>query len=635
MQHQAEKWYLTRQTFPELLHRNIGRFPERKAQIWRDGRGAAASLSYGDLGIVVRELAEGLLSLGVERGDRVAIIAPTVPQWLWADYAILCCGAISVSIHPSLSAYEITEQIRDSGSRFAFVYGESVLERVLTAGSYLKALIWMEDRDMVQRHAGFFTLEAFREAGRTFHRSTPLLYGERWRGVQPEDPMTLIYTSGTTGQAKGVLHTHASMTAACIRDLYMLPLLSETDCLLAYLPLAHSFERQGGHGTAMFAALPIAYGSAKNLGEDLRFFQPTYMMGVPSIYLRLYARVRGTLKGSLQRFLFHRAEQVGLAVIEASLNTEKTVNMAEKGRPWLRASGWIRKGLYLCLDWLVFRKLRQRLGGRLRFVFSAASALPEKICRLYLCAGIRILEGYGATETCNAVTLTPLEAVKPGSAGLFSRGVAHRIAVDGELLVKGDFLFREYWGRPEDTRNVFTDDGYYQTGDVVELLEDGYLRVVDRKKGLLMLSTGHRVAPSKIETLFALSPYIERVLVLGDDRPFPLVLVQPNFRAFVRMFKKHGIPFDEDAVKEGPEGNLLVYPEFVKIPELVTLVEIEVATVNGKLQNFEKIGNYIILNVPLSMERGEVTPTLKIRRDVVISHYRTFIDRAYAKGLRF
>jgi long-chain acyl-CoA synthetase len=635
MHRQAEKWYLTRQTFPELLHRNCLRFPDRPAQLWRDEKGGIARLSYGGLGDVVREIAGGLLSMGVEKGDRVAIAAPTVPQWMWADYAILCTGAITVAIHPSLGAYDMGEQIRDSGSRIVFVCGKAALKSILASGTHtLKAIVWMGSQNLdLPDHPCLCSLEALREDGRRFFNSSPLLYGQRWRGVQPDDPMTLIYTSGTTGQPKGVLHTHGSVTSACIRDLCAVPLLEERDCLLSFLPLSHSFERQCGHGTAMFAAIPIAYGSAQTLGEDLRLFQPTYLMGVPSTYAQIYARVRATLKGSWQHFLFRMAEKKGLWLLDRVMDSQGRVDVRE-GRAWTQGAGWRHRFSYGLVDFFVFRKLRKRLGGRLRFVFSAAGVLPEKLCRLYLCAGIRILEGYGATETCNTVALNPVEAVRPGSVGVFSKGVEYRIAEDGELLVKGPFLFKEYWGRPEETRRVFTPDGFYCTGDVVELLDGGYLRVVDRKKGLLMLNTGQRVASAKLESLFTLSPYIERVVPVGDDRPFAMVLVQPNFRAFIRIFQKHGVPFDTHAVKETADGGLTVYPDFVRIPELVTMVEIEIAAVNEKLQNFEKIRNFVLLHEPLSIERGELTPTLKARRDVVIARYRDSIEKAYAKGPR-
>ncbi|TYT75858.1 AMP-dependent synthetase/ligase [Desulfobotulus mexicanus] len=639
MHQQAKKWYLTRQTFPELFQRNVLRFPERKAQMWRgeNGKDEVVCLSYAELGVMVQEIATGLLAEGIEKGDRVAIVAPTSPQWMWADYAILSAGAISVAIHPVLSAYEMTEQIRDSGARLVFVYGKTVLERLLVSGmKSLKSIVWLGPGEKIPEadfNSGpsfnIVSLETFREKGREFFQKSPLAYGQRWRSVQPDDAMTLIYTSGTTGQAKGVLHTHESMTCACIRDLCALPLLTENDCLLSFLPLSHSYERQCGHGTAMFAAVPIAYALISSLGNDIRLFQPTYMMGVPHTYTKIYTRVEETLKGSFQRFLFRKAKAAGLSFVNGIMDANGCVDMTE-GKTRSGAVFFVSLN-HRIMDFLVYRKLRRRFGGRLRFVFSAAGALPERICRLYMAMGIPILEGYGATETCNTVAINPIEAVKPGSAGRFCKGVEYRLAEDGELLVKGKSLFKEYWNNPMATEAAFTPDGFYRTGDVVEVQEDGYLRVIDRTKGLLMLATGHRVASAKIETLFSLSAYIEKTVTVGDDRPFPVVLVVPDFGAFIRMFRTSGLLFDENLVRQF-DGGYVVSPEFIQIPEVVAMVEIEIALVNEKLQGFEKIRNYLILHENFTMEGGELTPTLKVRRDVVLARYRDDIEKLYEKG---
>ncbi|MCW7752799.1 AMP-binding protein [Desulfobotulus sp. H1] len=632
MYQQAQKWYLTRQTFPELFQRNVARFPDRPAQKWRDEKGNVSSLAYGRLGEVIREISGGLLSRGVKKGDRVAILAPTVPQWLWADYAILCSGAITVAVHPALSALEMAEQVQDSGARWVFIYGRTTKERFAAVKPECVTTIISlgPENDSPDDGVNLICLNDFREEGRRFFQLSPLLFGTRWRSVQPDDAMTLIYTSGTTGQPKGVLHTHASMTFACIRDLCAIPLLTEKDCLLSFLPLSHSFERQCGHGTAMFAAVPIAYGSTSTLGEDLRLFRPTYMLGVPHTYAKVYGRASETLRGAVERFLFRKATDAGSFVVEKILRAAGVVDMSAKRSPCVQGFGFSL--YYRLLDFFIFRKLRRRLGGRIRFVFSAAGALPENICRLYLAAGIRLLEGYGTTETCNTIALNPVHAIKPGSVGVFCKGVSWRLAEDGELLVKGDFLFRGYWNNPAATNAAFTPDGFYRTGDVVELTEDGYLRMVDRKKGMIMLTTGHRVASVKLEALFSLSPYIENTVVVGDDRPFPVVLIEPNFTTFVRMFREAGIPFSEEILETKEDDVCRVRPGFVKIPELVAMMEVEIASVNGQLQKFEKIGGYVILHERLCVETGELTPTLKVRREVVLSRYRDGIEKVYQKG---
>lgn len=627
----AEKWYLTRQTFPELLHRNVVRFPERPAQYWREGDDTVHSITYGAMGEKIREIAAGLIAMGVAKGDRIAIMAPTLPCWLWADYGILCAGGITVSVYPTLSAREVAFQLSDSGSRILMVADPDGLARAFAAGiSELDHIIYMGREGLVEaEHRQVMSLSGLQAEGRALLRRDPLLQASRWRSLQPDDKMTIVYTSGTTGRPRGVVHTHASMTAACLRDLAAIPQLTEKDLLLSFLPLAHTFERQCGHGTAMFAAIPIAYGSPETLREDLALFRPTYFMSVPRIYERLFKTMEMRVAGTAKERLFAKAMQVGARAVRQASDADGRCDMEETSCLKTRMSGRIRL-LYRLWDVLVYRGFRQAFGGRLRFVFSAAGSLSEDLCRLYLAMGIRIFEGYGATETCNTVTLNPSHAVLPGSVGPSCKGVTGRVDADGEWLVKTDTLFDGYWNRPEETARAFTSDGFYRTGDIVEVLDCGYLKIVARKKGLIVLDTGKNVPAEKITRQFRLSRYIDTVVPVGDDKPFLALLVVPDFDAIVRRFEENGILYPKEDLVYASGICVGVGKDFIRIPELKALFDMEIAAANAHLEQYERIWGFAVLRHQFSVATGELTPTLKVKRYAVLDKYRDEIAEIYA-----
>ncbi|MCG8473440.1 MAG: long-chain fatty acid--CoA ligase [Desulfobacterales bacterium] len=631
----SEKWYITQQTFPQLLHRNRNRFGERLAQTWRcSNSGEIHTLSYEQFGRRVQEISAGLLSLGIQPGDRIAIMAPTSPKWIQADYAILCAAGITVCVYPSLTDRELIFLMNNSQSVGLFLDGQKTEEKALRVKPQcpsLKHMISMGFSASPVSHEEVTTLEALRGRGRAYLETQPRKWEERWKSVSLDDPMTIVYTSGTTGNPKGVVHTHFSFNAACRRDLAAIPLLTKEDLLLSFLPLAHTYERECGHGVAMHAALPIAYTTPSALLEDLSHFQPTFFMSVPRIYERIYMAMKEKASSSpAKKRLFQAAMTTGISLVNARSDEKGFVDMSEQS-PLLDGAGLFLRLKYRLFDRLIFSKVRERLGGRFRFAFSAAGSLSPDLCKTYMAMGIRIFEGYGSTETCNTVNLNLPHAILPGSVGAPCLGVDARIAEDGEWQVKGDNLFTGYWNNKEATKIAFTSDGFYRTGDIVERASGKHIRIVDRKNGLLVLDTGKNVPSAKIESLFTLSPFVDTVVAFGSGKKFVSALVVPDFDALIPELLEKGESLRRDAWVFRDGICMEVDKNFTTHPHVQRCIEKEIEKANTLLEPHERIKAYTISHTRLSEARGELTPTLKVKRNVVWKHHEERLSALYQK----
>ena len=630
-------WYITVQTFPELLHRNAAEYGDRRAQWWKTRGNNTDSLTYAQLAHTVGELSAGLMSLGLARGDRACIMARTRPQWMWADYSILCGGAITVCIYPSVSPDEIRHIVNDSGARFIYVDDEENLKKIKSVWPEMPTLekvIFLEDWHVSAEDRVISTGD-LRALGRRLLARDPDAYEKRWRSVTLDDPMTIVYTSGTTGVPKGAVHTHRSINAACRRDLTVFSArpFTEQDVFLSFLPLSHTYERECGHGCAMHCAVTIAYSDPKSLVDDMQIFRPTAFVSVPRLYERIYMTMQARTSGSpLKKAIFEYAMKTGLELVETLTDANGFINMAE-GVDITAGVPLSLKIRHKIVDKIFFSKVRAMMGGRFRFAFSAAGSLPADLCKVFLAMGIRIYEGYGSTETCNTITINRVDKILPGSVGPVAPGVEGRIAPDGEWQVKGENIFAGYWNNPEATREAFTPDGFFKTGDIVTVHADGYLRIVDRKKGLMVLDTGKNVPSAKIEAKFSLSRWIDVVMPVGDNRKFVTALVVPNFDAFIRLFDEQGVAYDKAALEfaeqDGTRTCVRAGGDFVDRPELRELIDADIQKVNAELQDFERIKKFLILTRKLTVESGEMTPTLKVKRNEVLKHFSTEIENLY------
>ena len=550
-------WRITQQTFPQLFNDRVIMFGAKDFQLWKKPSGEVGALTYSQVGRIVREMGAGLMRLGIMAGDRVALMSYNCPQWVWGDFSIMNAGAVVVTVYPSSSAKELAYIINDSGSRTLYVQNEAMLQRAMEewhAMPTLEKIIVLEDGFQSDQN-NVLSLSQLREIGVKHLVQYPIDYEKRWRAVDIHDLMTIIYTSGTTGKQKGVMHSHFTINAAVCRDLrWTLPEIPD-DVFLSFLPLAHSYERECGHYVALAGGKTIAYAqNPSTVMQDIQLFKPTVFMSVPRIYERIFVALRDMASATPEgAAAFEAAIKIGKAVIDARADEHGCIDMSE-GIDLSEGLDEELKAKYLQVDAAVFSRVRGLLGGRYRGAWSAAAALSPDLCKLFLAMGIRVMEGYGLTESCNTLTCNQAKAILPGTVGPANPGIELKLDKDGELLVRGDNMFLGYWNNPEETAAAFTPDGFFRTGDIAEILPNGYVKIVDRKKTIIVLDTGKNVASSKVERSFAVSSWVDQAFPVGDDRKHIAALVVPNFDAFINYFKKEGIPFDESQVEYMGEG---------------------------------------------------------------------------------
>jgi long-chain acyl-CoA synthetase len=635
LEQKSYRWYLSQQTFPELLNRNVTQFADKKAQMWKNKNGEIVSINYSQLGRIVKEITCGLMELGINAGDRVAIMSNTRPEWVWCDYGILCAAGITVCIYPTLSNHEMTYIMNDSGAKILFIEKQADMEKCLAAASDIPALekIIVMENDQDFSTGKVISLKTLRALGSQLLLRDRFAFEQRWRSVKLFDRMTIVYTSGTTGNPKGAVHTHFSINAAVLRDLTFSPYIEEDYVLLSFLPISHTYERECGHALAMQTAITIAYSSPQTLVADFGDFKPNIFMSVPRIYERIYMALRAsTSQSAIKKAIFNKAIATGLKVVETITDENGFIDVY----PFMditRNAGLLLKLKYKLYNKLVFNKVKETMGGRFIFACSAAGSLSPDLCKLFLAMGLIIYEGYGSTETCNTINMNRVHRVLPGSVGPLSTGVEGYIAEDGEWCVRGNNIFLEYWNNPEATREAFTEDGFYKTGDIVEMLPEGFIKIVDRKKGLIVLDTGKNIASSKVEQAFSTSSFVDLAFAVGDSQKYIGALIVPNYEEFMALFEQSGISYDQTAIRyvdlNGVKTVASVGDDFINIPLLRETIENEVQRINKELESYERIKKYAILNRRITEETGEMTPTLKAKRKVILSNFAQEINSLY------
>ncbi|MFZ2537623.1 MAG: AMP-binding protein, partial [Oscillospiraceae bacterium] len=447
-----------------------------------------------------------------------------------------------------------------------------------------------------------------------------------------------IYTSGTTGEPKGVVHTHQSIMASCCRSMRLFigdnMSFGEGDVLLSFLPLSHSYERQCGQIMSLLNGMTIAYAEKPStVIGDLQIFKPTVFCSVPRIFERVYMALRNmTAKTPETKAAFEKAMDIGLRVTQARTDANGFIDMSEGIDIAANLPDDLREE-YLWAEKTVFSKVRMLLGGRYRVSWSGSASLPADMCQVYMAMGIRIIEGYGSTETCNAVSCNKIAKILPGSIGCLSNGLEGKISEEGELLLRGEQLFLEYWNDPKATAEAFTKDGYFHTGDVVVEGSDGYLRIIDRIKGIMVLDTGKNVPRAKIENSFSTSDFVEQIFAVADERKYVSAVVVPKFDFFISYFKENNISFDESKLIYEGEGAericIQVGDDFVSNLELYKMIEEDINLVNARLETYESIKKFGILNRRFHENLNEVTPTLKLKQRNIAKNLAHFIDRLY------
>jgi long-chain acyl-CoA synthetase len=601
-------------------------------------------MTWGEVFARVENYACGLMSIGLAKQDMASIMSASGPYWTHADLALACSNGVSVAIYPTLSFKEASYIVNDSGSKFLFLRGDNVLKMMLAGFGQMPKLekIIVMDREYKSNDPRVISMGDLEKAGIEWKKDAKNhdAYIARRDGVVLDDIYTILYTSGTTGQGKGVVLTHHNCSARMngVNEFfnYCGMGFKAEYTTLCFLPLAHIFDRGSCQGAAIFNGCTIAYAdSPGTLLDDLQKYNPHWINCVPRLYEKIYIQLQQKMgESGPKRKLFDWALKVGEEVFMQRFDPETgSYNMGHD----FDITGNLPLGLklkYKIADKL-FSKVRALFGKNFKHSFSASASISPDLLKFFYIIGIRVSEGYGSTESFNACSNMPLKACKPGSVGLASNGSRLRVSAIGELEISGAGIFKKYWNKPQETAESFTADGWFKTGDKVEVDKFGYYKIVDRIKAIICLSSGKNVAPAKIEALFATSPYIEQVFTIGDERAVISTLLVPSLTFFKDKFDKEGIGYDKSQVvidtSAGAPIVVKVGADFIEQGNIRGLIAEEVARANKELEAFEQIKQYTVLTERFTEQNGMLTPTQKIKKRVVLDNYSAEIEKMYAQ----
>jgi long-chain acyl-CoA synthetase len=566
--------------------------------VWR-------SISHRTLLERVRRASLGLEELGVRTGDRIGLLSENRPEWAIADYACLTACVADVPIYPNSTADQAAYILRDSGSVAIFVSTADQAAKIAQIRRQCPALRHVIGFD-APRHPGVdLTLAELEARGAAVDKPERIAaYRKSADAVRPGDLATIIYTSGTTGDPKGVMLTHDNIFSNVRASRAVVPFAGEDICL-SFLPLSHIFERMAGHYMMLDTGTTIAYAeSLEKVRDNLPEVRPTLVLSVPRLYEKMYAAVlEKALSGSfVKKQIFFWARRVA----------DRWADM--------KLSGVTPKGLlamqYAIAQKLVFSKLQARTGGRLRYFVSGGAPLAPEINKFFYAAGLVILEGYGLTETSPVITVNSPDHFKIGSVGKPVAGVEMMIAADGEVLTRGPHVMKGYYNKPEATAEAIDREGWFHTGDIGEIDAQGFLRITDRKKDIIVTAAGKNIAPQPIEGLVKQNKFVTEAVMIGDRRRYPVVLVVPNWDNLEKWARHKNLTWTSRA-------------ELLQNPAVKEKMEREVLGELHNLARFETPKRVGLLEHEFSVERGELTPTLKVKRRVVDKSYKSLIDTLY------
>lgn len=564
------------------------------------------SLSSDEMLARVKHIAAGLHAIGIRHGDRVALLSDSRVEWTLTDAGCLFASTIDVPIYPTLTPPQVRYILQDSGARALFLANREKfveLHEILDECPQLKHVVFFDAEGIMPAEG--LTLAQLEQMGRELEQREPGVIDRLVAETTPDDLATIIYTSGTTGEPKGVMLTHANLISNLIDSSGHLD-VGEQDTVLSVLPLSHVFERQAmymylHHGMAVYFAE-----SLQTVGPNLREVRPTILVGVPRMFEKIYQRIQE-----------HAAEtgKPAEALLAWSVSVARAYAQHFSNRTALPATLKLKHRI---ASKLVFSKWRRAFGGRIRLLLSGGAALSGDLAAIYIGAGIPIIQGYGLTETSPVITASTFADYRIGTVGKAIPHVEIRIAPDGEIEVRGPNVMRGYYNKPEETRAAFTDDGWFKTGDIGRIDADGYLWITDRKKELFKTSGGKYIAPAPIEQAIKGSRFVNQVVLVGSERKFPAALIVPVWEQLESYCKLKGI---EVASRS----------ELCRHPRIVDLIQRQIDALTPNLPRYEKIKKVALLENEFTIEGGELTPTLKVKRRVIDEKYRDVIEKLYAE----
>ena len=594
-------------TINEVFKNRADKYKERLA-VEKKLNGRWEKVTWRDYYDQARSVGLGLYSMGIKKGDMIAILSENRLEWVFTDMGALGIGAVVVPVYTTLVAEEVKYIAENSGAKVLFVENRMQLEKALSfvdEVDSLEKIIVFNNNDAKSSHPAVMSFDDLVAAGKE-NIEKPALFETLATDVTPDDLATIVYTSGTTGVPKGAMITHKNIMAV-IRSLDSIEpkFAYDTDQTVPLLPLSHVFERVAGHFYGMYVGLTASYAeSIDTFVVDVKEKRPTVVLAVPRVCEKVYQRILGQVEeqDAWKQKMFHWGYNIGLEISA----------LREKKKPIPLVLGLKYKLAYN----LIFKKLADALGGRVRWMTASGAPTSRDIILFFNASGITVIEGYGMTESCAPATMSNLNDYKIGTVGKPIPNVEVKIADDGEILIKGDNVFAGYWKMEKETKNAFTPDGYLMSGDIGQFDEDGFLSITDRKKDLIITSGGKNIAPQKIEGIFKFDPLFAQFIVVGERKKFLSALVNINLEQAERLAAQQNIGFSK------PE-DLLDNKEFLKI------IDTHIAEKNQQLARYETIKKYRIIRDEFSQEGGELTPSLKMKRNVIYEKYSDLIDEMY------
>ncbi|MBU8917954.1 long-chain fatty acid--CoA ligase [Bacillus sp. FJAT-29953] len=593
----------------EAVASTARRYADKDAFLWKQN-GIWHGISYFTFWEKVKQVAAGLAHLGVKRNDKIAILSENNPYWPVADLAIISLGAVSVPIHSTLPNDQVEYILNNADCTFIFVQDENYLKKVLQNGS------------VPMKTALIFTLKNFTETDTLLSLQhlaqlgsvNPLDNWEaNWDELTRDDLATIIHTSGTTGNPKGVMLSHGNILANIEGVQFWVLEARASDVMLSHLPLSHVFERMAGQFMPLSVGSTIAYAEGiEKVQENLLEVRPTVLVSVPLLFERVYATAQKMVESGtpIRKKVFKWAIGVGLKKYEHYLSKSFDDFMKEGFLPKEIKRSW------KIANALVYKKIKDKLGGRVRGLISGGGALNPEIGKFFWAVDIPALEGYGLTETAPVVCTNPMVRSKVGTVGKPLPNLEIKIAPDGEVLVKGPSVMKGYYKNEEATAEVF-EDGWFKTGDIGSIDEEGYLKIVDRKKRIIVLTTGKNVAPQPVENAMTQSIYISNAVLVGQDKKYVIALITPSLENL--------LPWAE---KKGLSGNI---EQLLREPEVQHLLLKEVAKFTNKFAKYEQPKKVVIIGKEWTVDDGELTPSLKVRLPEIQKKYKDVIEHAYAE----
>lgn len=605
-----------RQSLAALFEERVAKSGDTVAVKYKEGKEPYKSMSWRELGGLVDELAFGLAAMGLEPSQSAAIMANTSYQWVVSDLAILTAAGVSVPIYPTSSSKDVEHILHNSGAGILFVQNEVLLAKVLkihqNVESLHKLVLFQSPKkksmqEIAEEHGvgadTIVTIEQVCALGRELREKQPNLIKERVAGIKAEDLATIIYTSGTTGTPKGVMLLNSNILSVVHECPGIIPLTPD-DTYLSFLPLSHVFERVCGEFYWLLNGSSMAFAEGmEHLPKNMQEVQPTVMLVVPRLLDKIHAKVMSGIEGASPRAqkLISWALSVGREVLWHHAESKPI-------RAGLEMKHWVAEKL-------VFDKLRQRIGKNLRLIVTGGAPGTAEVLEFFNAIGINVIEGYGLTETSAPTNANRVGKNKVGSVGPTLPSVEVKIAEDGEIMFKGASIFPGYFKDEEHTKEAFT-DGWFHTGDIGTLDHDGYLKITDRKKDLIVNSAGKNIAPQKIESILRSVSFVSQAVVFGDKR-----------KTLVAVLTLEEQPAMEFAQERG--WSVGSFEELTKLPQFKRYIKNEIAEKSHHLADYEQVRNFAILPYDFSVEHGELTATMKIKRNVLRDKYKDLVEQLY------